>query len=196
MKKFAVNDEVMFISEDGLAELGRVGKITNIHELKNGDIAIVEFADGLEKIPLENLVKVKREPVEDPKDEKTEEKAETEEIPVGARKISRDEMSEVLVKITLPDYIEKNLGKSSVLMGLAVVLVGTRIICELYGDKDTIVITREDLEKALIDGLSMEKLSKDVGDQMDIVRLAPIGIACALVLKNLIPELFGESENA
>jgi hypothetical protein len=198
MKKFAVNDEVMFISEDGLAELGRVGKITNIHELKNGDIAIVEFSDGLEKIPLENLVKVKREPVEEPKDEKTEEKAETEEIPEGARKISKDEMTAALVKITSPDYIESSLklGFKSMFFGLTAVMVGTRIIDELYGDKDTIVITREDLEKTLRNGLDLKKLSEGVGGRMDAVRLVPVGITCALVLKHLIPELFGESENA
>lgn len=198
MKKFAVNDEVMFISEDGLAELGRVGKITNIHELKNGDIAIVEFADGLEKIPLENLVKVKREPVEEPKDEKTEEKAETEEIPEGARKISKNEMTAALVKITSPDYLESNLKLSgtSVFFGLTAVMVGHRIIDELYENEDTVVITREDLMKILKDGLGLKKLSEDVGGRMDAARLAPVGITCAIVLKRLIPELFGETENA
>ena len=197
MKKIAVNDEVMFISENGSAELGRVGKITNIHELKNGDIAIVEFADGLEKIPLENLVKVKREPVEEPKDEKTEEKTET-EIPEGARKISKNEMTAALVKITSPDYLKSNLKVSgtSVFFGLTAVMVGHRIIDELYGDKDTVVITREDLMRILKDGLTLKKLSEDVGGRMDAACLTPVGITCAIVLKRLIPELFGESENA
>lgn len=188
-----VNDEVKVVSNNGgdsAMMIGCTGKVIRLYDLFT-PIAIVKFNNGITaKIPVNDLIKVDTQVNQENK------------IPEGAKRITKDEMRAALMTVTSPDHMVGSRGGKVDPMelisgGLACMLTGSRIIEELYEDKDEIVITEDQFIQALVKGTTVEKLSQDVGGRMDPIALMPIGLLCALVLKGMIPIIFGDgSSNA
>lgn len=155
-------------------------------------IAIVRFESGqVIKIPVDFLAEVEQ------KNENQETK-----IPEGAKRISKQEFLDAVMTVTSLDQIAGSRSGEVDPMkllfgGMTIVIVGTHIKEELYQDKEEIFLTEDQLKDALCKGCSPDKVAASVDNKMNIAKVLPISMLSLLVLKGIIPILFGDgSENA
>lgn len=170
------------------SETDKVGEVVNIHKLSIDDIAIVKFQDETVKVPISALVKV----------ESQEKKVVEEDLPEGAKRITKVEMFDALRVATDPSrFSDSDKAERMFFAYMGAVLTGTRIIAELYGDNDEIIILKVEFLEAIVRGVSVDKLSSDVDGQMTASQLMPISLLYMLLLKKMVPILFDDgSENA
>ncbi len=171
------------------SEKDSVGEVVNIHKLSVDDIAIVNVDGEMIKVPISALEK------EAPKTDTVE------ELPEGAKRITLEETFEALQTAIDPETVLGEKGKDypekTMMVSLSCMMTGSHIISDLFGDNDEIVITKEGFMSAIAKGVSLEKLKNDTDGEMSDVSLMIIGMINALVLKRMIPILFGDnSENA
>ncbi len=171
------------------SEKDSVGEVVNIHKLSVDDIAIVNVDGEMIKVPISALEK------EAPKTDTVE------ELPEGAKRITFEETFEALQTAIDPNTVLGEKGKDdsekTALISMSCMLTGSKIISDLFGDNDEIVITKAQFMTAIADAVKLENLRKDVNGEMSDVSLMIIGLTNAFVLKKMIPILFGDgSENA
>lgn len=170
------------------AGLTGTGKVVRVYS--DLDIAIVRFENGqVVKIPVDYLVEVEQ------KNENQETK-----IPEGAKRISKHEFLDAVMTVTSPDQI---VGSRSgevdpmklLFGGMTVVIVGTHIMEELYQDEEEIFLTEDQLKDALGKGCSPDKVAASIDNKMNIAQVFPISMLSLLVLKGIIPILFGDGSD-
>lgn len=188
------NDKVATIKNEKL----RTGKVKTVYDVLN--MAIVVFDDGTtEKVPLNNLAVLEEPKPESPKEEFEEEFKEAFKITNKSElsvTITIDEMRNLLVKVTDPDYVMKLLDKKAdedtesniTLMCMSSLIIGDHFIDNLYEGYEVITLTKDEFDTALKNAIMPHEIQKYA--DMSISDLMPISIASIPILKQMKFELW------
>lgn len=178
-----VNDQVKVVSG---SMAGHIGKVIRIYALVV-PVAIVEFSDRTLKIPVEFLEKVEPQENQEAKNE----------IPEGAKRITKEEFFTALQKITSPEAIFS--GESvdpfhAMIEGVSALLFGHKVAKILFEDKDAVILTENDLVGALWNTCDPVAVVKEGDRKQSAFDALLMSVSSVIVLRDLVEILFGESE--
>lgn len=173
-----VNDEVKVVSNNGgdsAMMIGYTGKVIRLYDLST-PIAIVKFNNGITaKIPVNDLIKVETQVNQENK------------IPEGAKRITKAEFMDAVLKVTVPDkIIEKVDLEKGMLVGLAAFAGGAKFAERLFKDAEAIVITKDQL---------IHEITNSVTDEYP--KFTIVALMNGIILRGIVDVIFSDgSENA
>lgn len=173
------NDRVQVVGDIFNDEVGTVESVYD-----SLGVAIVNFDEGVAKVPLSCLVKIKSQ--------------ESAEIPEGAKRITKAEFMGALQKITSPEAIFS--GKSvdpihALTDGLSAILFGYKAASIIFEDKDVAILTEDDLVGALWDACDPAVMFEETFRKQSAFICLLMSVSGVIVLRDLVTILFGEPEN-
>lgn len=155
----------------------KTGKVVKIHDFAG--IAIIHFDNngGVGKVSLSILEDTQAE------------------IPEGAKQITKDEFRNAIQKITSPEAIfsDDRVDHSQALIdGLSAIMFGIKMERILFEDKDSVILTENDLVGTLWNACSP---LEEINNKASALEGLYMSVASVIVLKDLVTILFDESEN-
>ena len=189
--KINVNDKVLISSNDEVigAYNGEVATVKRIYPDVVPPIAYVEIEADLVartlglKVPIADLVLI-------PDKSKNE-------IPDGAREITKEDFDAAVENVTDPDsfFSESNLSPMSrMVKAVSVKIVAGYIAEEIFKDRDVITMTEDAFVAALWDGCNPTVISGIVGNRMSAFKCSDVALTSFIGLNEIVPILFGEYE--
>jgi ribosomal protein L24 len=182
--KVKVNDTVKVVSGN---KIGRIGKVIRIYDFISCT-AVVEFDDGLAKFPVEVLEKVEPQENQEAKNE----------IPEGAKRISKEVFDAAIDEVVNLENMFNNVGDYS--MFDLVEVMSAKVVVDMlrenmFKDQDVVVMTEDQFVAALWTGCSPVSLSKSVDNKMTARKCMDISIPSIVRLRKIVAIIFDESDN-
>ena len=186
MSIFKEGTKVSVVGDDHII---RTGTIRSVYETLG--IAIVIMDDGnVEKVSFNRMGIVPETETQRDQDDNNEPR---EDVKV----ISRKYFSEVLLEVNDPEKISSmGYPGNALTVSLTLGLLGFKLVNDIFGDRDVIKISREQLANAIVEFCRPSALSESINDQMPISKIIPIAMMTGIVFSDVVGILFGECENA
>lgn len=157
---------------------GKIGKVISIYPIIGVAVVALDSGDVC-KVALSSLAEIQepKKPVEP-------------EIPEGAKQISKADFKAAIMEGMLK--VMQISGSS--LGAMTGVVIGDSILSAIFKESDVVVITKDQLIRAMWAGCSPEAARKIVNDKMPIGKLWEVSIMAVVTLRN-IPEILFGGEN-
>ena len=159
------------------AYVGNTGKVMTVHDFLG--VAIVSFDDGnVGKCFFSELI----------------EEVPAEEIPEGAKKISREDFNNALDKITNPKNIsaEDPIDRMALLVrGITTKIIGENIAKSLFEDNTFVTMTESQFVDALWDSCNPNVVKEPVGKEMPLSHVAVVASTVVEQIMKIVPIIFG-----
>jgi hypothetical protein len=158
---------------------GKVGTVRSVYNALG--TAIVNFDEGVAKVPLSCLVKIKSQ--------------ENAEIQEGAKRLAKDEYYTTLQYLTGPETISSKNPIGDITVNTAAMLVGVNVGKKIFNDQDTVIMTEDQFIAILWDGFSPANICETSGGVLSERESMGVSIATITRVRKLVDILFGGSDD-
>lgn len=162
---------------------GKVGTVKSVYNSLG--MAVVKFDEGVAKVPLSCLVKIKSQENAEPKTE----------IPEGAKKISRADFEVALIDSS--QYMASRVSSHplTAVIGSSIgTIVGANIADKIFKDQDVVVMTEDQFVAELWVNCNPKAVGEMIGNLMNLGNNMDVAIAAIMNLRK-IPGILFEADN-
>ncbi len=172
------------------------GEIQSVYD----DVAVVKLDNGEVKKCSVNKIAILNESEtlteEQPEEPDKESIKDTSED--GAKVITKNQFMDKVMYVVSPEYLieerKLNVDPSSVIMkGLAVLCVGGNISEKLFGDKEEIEITKNELKNVIRENCNPVEIAKSINNEMSVASVFPIAVLSTFLLLEVVDKLFEDN---